>query len=55
MFHESFRTLFWREFKSIKQGADYFHVTKPTVVRWLDGTMPVNPMAEKLLLIKSLA
>ncbi|CAH1542112.1 S-adenosylhomocysteine hydrolase [Vibrio harveyi] len=54
MFHESFRTLFWREFKSIKQGADYFHVTKPTVVRWLDGTMPVNPMAEKLLLIKSL-
>lgn len=27
MFHESFRTLFWREFKSIKQGADYFHVT----------------------------
>ncbi len=54
MCHESFRTLFWREFKSIKQGADYFHVTKPTVVRWLDGTMPVNPMAEKLLLIKSL-
>ncbi len=38
MFHESFRRLFWREFKSIKQGADYFHVTKPTVVRWLDGT-----------------
>lgn len=28
--------------------------TKPTVVRWLDGTVPVNPMAEKLLLIKSL-
>lgn len=54
MFHESFRTLFWREFKSIKQGTDYFHVTKPTVVRWLDGTMPVNPMAEKLLLIKAL-
>ncbi|MFZ3441736.1 phage protein [Vibrio harveyi] len=54
MFHESFRTLFWREFKSIKQGADYFHVTKPTVVRWLDGTIPVNPMAEKFLLIKSL-
>lgn len=40
--------------KSIHQRADYFHITKPTVVRWLDGTMPVNPMTEKLLLIKSL-
>ncbi|ENK2308758.1 phage protein [Vibrio alginolyticus] len=54
MFHESFRTLFWREFTSIKQGAEYFHVSKPTITRWLDGTVPVNPMAEKLLLIKSL-
>lgn len=54
MFHESFCTLFWREFKTLKQGAEFFHVTKPTVVRWLDGTVPVNPMAEKLLLIKSL-
>ncbi|WP_029788459.1 MULTISPECIES: phage protein [Vibrio] len=54
MFHESFRTLFWREFKSIKQGAEYFHVSKPTITRWLDGTVPINPMAEKLMLIKSL-
>ncbi|ODX40561.1 phage protein [Vibrio parahaemolyticus] len=54
MFHESFRTLFWREFTSIKQGAEYFHVSKPTITRWLDGTVPINPMAEKLLLIKSL-
>lgn len=46
MFHESFCTLFWREFKTLKQGAEFFHVTKPTVVRWLDGTVPVNPMAE---------
>lgn len=38
MFHESFRTLFWREFTSIKQGAEYFHVSKPTITRWLDGT-----------------
>ncbi|WP_273986896.1 phage protein [Vibrio parahaemolyticus] len=54
MFHESFRTLFWREFASIKQGAEYFHVSKPTITRWLDGTVPINPMAEKLLLIKAL-
>ncbi len=54
MFHESFRTLFWREFTSIKQGAEYFHVSKPTITRWLDGTVPINPMAEKLLLIKAL-
>ena len=54
MFHESFRTLFWREFKSIKQGAEYFHVPKPTITRWLDGTVPIKPMAEKLMLIQSL-
>ncbi len=54
MFHESFRTLFWREFTSIKQGAEYFHVSKPTITRWLDGTVSINPMAEKLLLIKAL-
>ena len=54
MFHESFRTLYWREFTSIKQGAEFFHVSKPTITRWLDGTVPINPMAEKLLLIKSL-
>ncbi|MEF1327823.1 phage protein [Vibrio sp. M260121] len=54
MFHESFRTLFWRELKSTKQGAEYFHVPKPTITRWLDGTVPINPMAEKLMLIKSL-
>ncbi|MEH0670115.1 phage protein [Vibrio owensii] len=54
MFHESFHTLFWRELKSTKQGAEYFHVPKPTITRWLDDTVPTNPMAEKLMLIKSL-
>ncbi|UTZ24832.1 phage protein [Vibrio campbellii] len=54
MFHESFRTPFWREFKSIKQGAEYFHVSEPTINRSLDGTVPINPMAEKLMLIKLL-
>jgi len=54
MFHESFRTLFWRELKSTKQGAEYFHVPKPTITRWLDGTVPINPLAEKLMLINRL-
>ncbi|EGA68882.1 hypothetical protein VISI1226_20779 [Vibrio sinaloensis DSM 21326] len=54
MFHYSFKTLYWRQFDSIRQGAEYFHVSKQTITRWLDGTVPINPMAEKLLLIKSL-
>lgn len=54
IFHESFRTLFWCEFASIKQGAEYFQLSKPTITLWLDGTVPINPMAEKLMLIKSL-
>lgn len=54
MFYQSFKILFWREFASIRQGAEYFHVNKNTVSRWLNGTVPINPMAEKLLLIKSL-
>ncbi|MCA0937567.1 phage protein [Vibrio alginolyticus] len=54
MLHESFRTLYWREFETIKQGAVFFHVSKPTIVRWLDGSVPLNPMAEKLLIIKAL-
>nr|WP_253825607.1 phage protein [Vibrio owensii] len=29
-------------------------MSKPTITRWLDGTVPINPMAEKLMLIKSL-
>lgn len=53
MLLESFNTLFWREFRTIRAGAEYFHVTKPTIVRWLTGKTPVNPMAEKLLIIKA--
>lgn len=54
MFYESFKVLFWREFTSHRQGAEFFHVKIVTVRRWLDGKIPVNPMAEKLLIIKSL-
>ncbi|MEZ8824335.1 DUF3653 domain-containing protein [Vibrio amylolyticus] len=54
MFHQSFQTLYWQQFESLRQGAEYFHVNKATVSRWLDGTVPINPMAEKLLLIKAL-
>ncbi|ERM57662.1 phage protein [Vibrio cyclitrophicus] len=54
MFLDSFNTLYWRQFDSVQSGADYFHVSDETVRRWLKGIIPVNPMAEKLLLIKSL-
>ncbi|MBF4338922.1 S-adenosylhomocysteine hydrolase, partial [Vibrio anguillarum] len=32
MTFESFSVLFWREFDSVRQGAEYFHV-KPVTVR----------------------
>ncbi|MCW8344426.1 phage protein [Vibrio sp. ZSDZ65] len=54
MFYESFKTLYWREFSSVRQGAEFFHVNVATVRRWLDGTVAINPMAEKLLIVKSL-
>lgn len=54
MTFDAFHTLFWREFNTIKDGADYFHVKPITVKRWLSGSVEINPMAEKLLLIKSL-
>lgn len=54
MMNESFETLFWREFNSIQSGADFFHVKPITVKRWLNGTIAINPMAEKLLLIKAI-
>ncbi|MEI8610281.1 DUF3653 domain-containing protein [Enterovibrio norvegicus] len=53
MLIEAFKQLFWREFDSLAQGAAYFHVQPVTVRRWLDGSVMVNPMAEKLLLIKA--
>ncbi len=52
MLHESFVKLFWRCFDDIDQGASWFHVQPITVKRWLSGWMDVNPMAEKLLLIR---
>lgn len=54
MQYESFRVLFWREFTSIRQGAEYFHVKPVTVRRWLSGEVTINPMAEKLLIIKAI-
>ncbi|NAW57754.1 MULTISPECIES: phage protein [unclassified Vibrio] len=54
MTFDSFHCLFWREFDSIKAGADFFHVKPVTVRRWLRGEIPINPMAEKLLIIKAI-
>ncbi|KLU99962.1 S-adenosylhomocysteine hydrolase [Photobacterium aquae] len=53
MLHESFVTLFWRHFESIRQAAAWFHVREITVQRWLNGEVDVNPMAEKLLIIRA--
>ncbi|NAW64513.1 phage protein [Photobacterium halotolerans] len=53
MLHESFVKLFWREFDTVLQGAQYFHVTPKTIRRWLNGHADVNPLAEKLLIIKA--
>ncbi|WP_240205380.1 phage protein [Vibrio sp. CyArs1] len=54
MILESFTILYWQEFETIRAGAEFFHVNKVTISRWLNGTVPINPMAEKLLLIKAL-
>lgn len=53
MLHESFVKLFWRHFDSIEQAAAWFHVRPVTIKRWLSGKIDVNPMAEKLLLIRA--
>lgn len=50
----SFTVLFWREFDTIEQGAQFFHVKRRTVERWLKGSGNINPMAEKLLIIKAI-
>ncbi|RWX54986.1 phage protein [Photobacterium chitinilyticum] len=53
MLHESFVKLFWQNFTSVPEAAAWFHVQPVTVKRWLSGWMDVNPMAEKLLLIRA--
>ncbi|GHA34348.1 phage protein [Photobacterium aphoticum] len=53
MLHHSFKELFWRNFDSIPQAAAWFHVRDITVKRWLSGEVDVNPMAEKLLIIRA--
>jgi len=54
MNYDAFSILFWRVFPNVAAGAEYFHVNKTTVKRWLSGKYPINPMAEKLLIIKSI-
>lgn len=54
MLLDAFRQLYWKEFDSYAQGAEYFHVEPITVKRWLTGKIDINPMAEKLLIIKAI-
>ncbi|MDV5168819.1 phage protein [Photobacterium rosenbergii] len=53
MLHESFVKLFWRHFDNIADASAWFHVRPITVKRWLSGQIDVNPMAEKLLIIRA--
>ncbi|MER0336294.1 phage protein, partial [Vibrio vulnificus] len=53
MITPSFRQLVHQQFMDLHQAAAFFHVQPVTVKRWLNGTIPVNPMAEKLLNIKA--
>ncbi|MGR5144288.1 phage protein [Photobacterium sp. DNB23_23_1] len=53
MLHQSFVKLFWRHFDNIAQASAWFHVRPITVKRWLTGEIDVNPMAEKLLIIRA--
>ncbi|USH05592.1 phage protein [Grimontia kaedaensis] len=53
MLIHSFRHFYWQNFNSLDEGAAYFHVKPITVKRWLDGTIPPNAMAEKLLIIRA--
>lgn len=54
MLDTSFKELLFKNFDSVQSAADWFHVKPITVQRWLDGTSHINPMAEKLLIIKSI-
>lgn len=54
MQYEAFQRLFWKNFDSVKAGAEYFHVKPVTVRRWLSGETDINPMAEKLMIIKAI-
>ncbi|GAB3531933.1 phage protein [Photobacterium alginatilyticum] len=53
MLHESFVKLFWQNFTAIPEAAAWFHVRPVTIKRWLSGEVDVNPMAEKLLIIRA--
>ncbi|MCG7496443.1 phage protein, partial [Vibrio sp. Of7-15] len=43
-----------QEFENYRQGAEFFHVEPVTVKRWLNGCVALNPMTEKLLIIKAI-
>ncbi|MBO7913510.1 S-adenosylhomocysteine hydrolase [Vibrio splendidus] len=44
-----FAELVNQHFDSLKDAAAFFHVTVPTIRRWLSGQYPINPIAEKLM------
>ncbi|MCG9650848.1 phage protein [Vibrio brasiliensis] len=53
MLTPSFRQLMHTQFMNLNEAAAFFHVQPYTVSRWLKGYSSINPMAEKLLLLKS--
>ncbi|RTZ16866.1 S-adenosylhomocysteine hydrolase [Vibrio aquaticus] len=53
MLTPNFRQLVHQEFMDLREAAAFFHVQPVTVKRWLLGSTPVNPLAEKLLNIKA--
>ncbi|KPL99681.1 phage protein [Vibrio splendidus] len=44
-----FTELVNQHFDSLHDAAAFFHVTVPTIRRWLSGQYPINPIAEKLM------
>ncbi|MEZ8715894.1 phage protein [Vibrio splendidus] len=44
-----FAELVNQHFDSLKDAAAFFHVTVPTMRRWLSGQCSINPIAEKLM------
>ncbi|MDC5851422.1 phage protein [Vibrio europaeus] len=44
-----FAELVNQHFDSLHDAAAFFHVTVPTIRRWLSGQYSINPIAEKLM------
>lgn len=47
-----FASLHNQLFNNFRESAHFFYVQPVTVKRWVNGTVPVNPLAERLLLMK---